>query len=101
MTLKQGSLVLYKNRPARVQAADKKLELQLEGGESLSVRPKDVTMLHSGPFQSLAELRTSRLTGDPLTAWELLAGGTTSLPELAELIYDFTHHCLGHLATGG
>lgn len=87
MTIKPASLVLYKGRPARVQQVGKKIELQVEGGETISVRPKDITLLHPGPLQSLQELG-QKPNGDPLTAWELLAGETTALPELAELIYD-------------
>jgi exoribonuclease-2 len=49
------------------------------------VRPKDVMLLHSGPLQSLYELEP--LVGEVETAWELLIGETTSLAELAELIY--------------
>lgn len=87
MTIKPASLVLYKGRPARVQQVGKKIELQVEGGEPVSVRPKDITLLHPGPLQSLHELG-QKPNGDPTTAWELLAGETITLPELAELIYD-------------
>src|SRR5690606_28370623 len=86
LTPRQDSLVLYKNRPARVAQAGDKLDLTLEDGKSLKVRPKDVTLLHPGPLRSLAELKPQ--TGEIDTAWELLAGDTTTLPELAELIYD-------------
>jgi exoribonuclease-2 len=81
----KDSLVLYKGRPARVRRAGKKLEIELEGGESLMVRPKDVALLHPGPVASMQELETR--TGEVETAWELLAGEMTSLAELAELIY--------------
>ena len=81
----QDSLVLYKLRPARVQHSGEKLTLELEDGAVVRVRPKDVMLLHTGPLQHLGELR--RPSGDAQTAWELLAGGTTSLPELAELAY--------------
>ncbi len=84
-TPRPGSLVLYKNRPAHVKGAGEKLEIELEGGKSLKVRPKDVVLLHPGPMQSLDELRPQ--AGEVETAWELLAGGTTSLAELAELVY--------------
>ncbi len=80
-----NALVLYKGHPARVKAAADKLELDLEGGETQKVRAKDVTLLHPGPLKSLAELRPQ--TGDIATAWEMLAGATTTLPELADLIY--------------
>lgn len=82
----QDSLVLYKNRPARVQqvAADK-LTIEIEGGGTARVRPKDVTLLHPGPLRSLADLRPP--AGDVVTAWEILAGSSTTLAELAELAY--------------
>jgi exoribonuclease-2 len=89
--LHEGSLVLYKSRPARVRSAGEKLEIELDDGETsktvtlLRVRPKDVTLLHPGPLRSLAELRPQG--GEVEAAWELLAGGTTTLPELAELAF--------------
>lgn len=81
----RDSLVLYKNRPARVVRTGKKLEIEVPGGEKLSVRPKDVVLLHPGPLLTLAELRPQ--SGEIKTAWELLAGSTTTLAELAELAY--------------
>jgi exoribonuclease-2 len=84
-TATQGSLVLYKNRPARVAHVGERLEIELDEGKTLKVRPKDVVLLHPGPLQSLGDLQAP--DGEVETAWELLAGGTTSLPELAELAY--------------
>jgi exoribonuclease-2 len=87
--VRKDSLVLYKTRPARVVRIGKKLQIELEGGESLNVRPKDVVQLHPGPLHSLEELQPQ--TGEVETAWELLAGSTTTLAELAELAYgDYT-----------
>lgn len=89
LPLRRDGLVLYKARPARVRALGKKIEIELDGGEILSVRPKDVEVLHAGPCASLGEL--SSAVGEVETAWELLAGQTTNLAELAELIYgDYT-----------
>jgi len=85
MALRKDSLVLYKARPARVKRTGKKIEIELESGESLSVRPKDVTLLHTGPLQDLNELRSQ--DGEVETAWDLLLGETTNLLELAELVY--------------
>jgi exoribonuclease-2 len=82
----EGSLVLYKGRPARVGHVGDKLEIQGEGGEVVKVRPKDVTLLHPGPLRSLGDL-LQLPPGDVQTAWEMLAGTQTTLPELAELIY--------------
>jgi exoribonuclease II len=81
----RDSLVLYKTRPARVQSGGEKLALELEDGATIKVRPKDVVLLHGGPLRGLGDLR--RPAGDVQTAWELLAGGETSLPELAELAF--------------
>jgi exoribonuclease-2 len=84
-TTRQGSLVLYKNRPAHVQHVGEKLEIALEGDRTLKVRPKDITLLHPGPMASLAELCPQ--AGEVETAWELLTGSTTNLAELADLVY--------------
>jgi exoribonuclease-2 len=62
-----------------------KLELELDDGRRFKVRPKDVVPLHPGPIHSMADLRAPE--GDIETAWELLSGSTTTLAELAELIY--------------
>ena len=77
--------MLYKIRPAVVHAVDDKIGIELEGGKTKRVRPKDIAVLHPGPIASLAELGSPE--GDVNEAWELLAGGTTELQELAELIY--------------
>jgi exoribonuclease-2 len=83
------SLVLYKNRPARVLQTGERLEIEVEGGKSLKVRAKDITLLHPGPIESLGDLQPQE--GDIETAWELLAGSTTNLAELTELAYgDYT-----------
>lgn len=85
----QHSLVLYKNRPARVAQTDKKkIEIALPDGERLSVRYKDVVLLHPGPLANLHVLRSDNLAGEVQTAWELLEGSTTTLAELAELAYE-------------
>ena len=81
-----GSLVLYKMRPAVVQSVGrKKLEIEREGGVTVSVRYKDVELLHPGPLESLDDLEPP--PGEVEVAWELLAGGTTTLRGLAELAY--------------
>lgn len=80
------SLVLYKQRPARVtESGPKKIAIQTEGG-ALRVRPKDVMLLHPGPLGGLSGLRAPE--GEVMAAWELLAGETIPLSELAELAYD-------------
>lgn len=85
-TLHADNLVLYKQRAARiVTAGDKKIDIQTDTGQSVSVRPKDVTLLHPGPLRHLHELK--RVNGEVMAAWELLAGETVTLPELVELAF--------------
>lgn len=87
--ISQGNFVLYKQRPARVLHAGERLEIELEEGKPVKVRPKDVILLHPGPLERLSDLHPQE--GDLETAWELLAGATTNLAELAELAFgDFT-----------
>ncbi|MEZ4863051.1 MAG: RNB domain-containing ribonuclease [Caldilineaceae bacterium] len=88
--LRLDTLVLYKNRPARLTATgDKKIEIQTEDGKNVSVRPKDVEVLHPGPVRTLHELHP--VQGEVQDAWELLAGGVTTVAELAELAFaEFT-----------
>lgn len=85
MNIPQNSLVLYKNSPARVAALGDKLDIELEDGRSLRVRPKDVLLLHPGPAPGLRDLTAP--AGEVEAACELLDGGQTTLPELAELVY--------------
>jgi exoribonuclease-2 len=84
-TPRTGSLVVYKSRPARVLATADKIEIEIEGGQTKRVRPKDVLPLHPGPVTSLSNLRPSEV--DPQEAWELLEGAESDLKELAELLY--------------
>lgn len=85
-TLPKDSLLLYKQRAARlVQTGEKKIEIKTAEGESLSVRPKDVVLLHPGPVANLGLLPPPH--GEVMAAWELLAGETVELAELAELAY--------------
>lgn len=81
----ESSLVLYKNRPARVVRAGERLEIELENGPTVRVRTKDVVLLHPGPLASLRGLQV--LTGEIYATWEILAGQETTLADLAELAY--------------
>lgn len=86
LELTQNSLVLFKNRPALVkEMGAKKISLTTDSGK-VSVRPKDVTLLHVGPIKSLAELTMP--AGDVDTAWELMEGETTTLEDLSELAFE-------------
>jgi exoribonuclease-2 len=72
-----------------VLQAGERVEIELEDGKPVKVRAKDVVLLHPGPLAHLSDLHPQE--GDLETAWELLAGGTTNLAELAELAFgDFT-----------
>lgn len=84
--LKTDSLVLYKIRPARVLALGEKIEIELEGGQTKRVRPKDISLLHPGPLHRLSDLGPR--DGELVEAWELLEGSETNLGELAELMFD-------------
>jgi len=84
-----GSLALYKIRPARVVQVSDKIDIDLGGGKSKRVRPKDIVILHPGPLERLEDL--VELEGELAEAWELLNGEETNLEELAALIYgEFT-----------
>jgi exoribonuclease-2 len=84
---RQDSLVLYKQKPARVRrVGSKKLTIDLSGSGSVNVRPKDILLLHPGPLKDLAQL--TPISGEIETAWELLQGETPNLQELAELAFD-------------
>lgn len=85
MNIPPNSLVLYKNGLARVAALGDKLDIELEDGRSLRVRLKDVLLLHPGPLNNLRGLDAPE--GEVEAACELLDGGQTTLPELADLIY--------------
>ena len=88
-TLSAKSLVLYKQRPARILQVGNKIDIETRDDRQISVRPKDVTLLHGGPLDSLEALQP--LSGEIEVAWELLEGETTNLAELADLIYsEFT-----------
>ncbi|SDY32405.1 exoribonuclease-2 [Allochromatium warmingii] len=80
------SLVLYKNKPARVAALGDKIDIELAGGQTKRVRPKDIELLHPGPLRQIADLVP--LDGELTAAWELLEGTETTLRELAELAFD-------------
>ena len=83
--LREGSLVLYKNRPARVRRLGAKLEIELEGGDTLRVRPKDVVCLHTGPLEHVSDLRP--LEGEV----EITLGDHSDVLEPGDAIYYDSH----------
>ncbi len=86
-TFQINAVVLYKNQPAKILKSGDKLEIELLTGRVIKVRAKDVRLLHPGPIKNLQSILVAP-PGDPLTAWELLAGELFSLEELCELSFD-------------
>lgn len=88
-SVRPGSLVLYKVRPALVTAITDKIDIELEGGKTKRVRDRDIELLHPGPTPGLKSLDAPEPNLEE--AWELIEGERVSLPELAELLYgEFT-----------
>ena len=87
MTIREKSLVLYKNRPAVVSEMNDKLTIVLSGGESIRVREKDVELLHPGPSPKPETIEEGEPEGDVEGARALLEGTEVPLCELAELAF--------------
>lgn len=84
MAIQTGALVVYKGRPARVQAgAAHKWEIREADGQTRKVRDKDVQLLHPGPVGSLAALD---LVVDPAEACELLREEAVPFAEFVDLL---------------
>ena len=86
MNFHSGNLVLYKSQSARVVSAAAKIEIELPDGKKVSVRDKDIILLHGGPLNSFADL-TQLESSEIEEACALLDGTATTLPELADLIF--------------
>ena len=84
-TIRQNSLVLYRNRPARVMNLGKRVEIELDNQKTIKTSLKNIYLLHPGPIRSLSELQSQE--GEVQEAWELMVGETTTVAELAELAY--------------
>ncbi|WP_440683241.1 RNB domain-containing ribonuclease [Cysteiniphilum halobium] len=82
------SLVIFKNRPARVIGfVDKKIEIQLEDEKTVKLPEKNLLLLHDGGFKKFEVLSTDLGEGELIDAWGLLQGAKTNYGELSELIY--------------
>jgi exoribonuclease-2 len=105
-----GSLVLFKTQIARIAScAEGRLLLELESGESMKVREKDISLLHPGP---VSRIPSSIEGGDFVTAHAMLASDhegrnpiPTSWRELSELVFgEFSPQaaaaCARHAASG-
>jgi exoribonuclease-2 len=88
--VQSNSLVIYKNKPARVLCVGEKISIEVIGGDTFNVRPKDIQVLHPGPFVSFDELNPP--PGELEAAWEILletssGADPSSLASLSDLIY--------------
>ena len=89
--MQKDSLVIFKNRPARVTAVDdKKIEITQSDGRCIKLPAKNVLLLHAGGFCDF-DVLTKPDDGELLEAWQLLEGQKSDYSELSELIYgEFT-----------
>jgi exoribonuclease II len=79
-----GAIVFFKGKPAISTRDGDRLVLDVQGGQSIRVRDKDVELIHPGPYQKLP---TPAGMADFETAWEMTAGTEVGLAELAELVF--------------
>jgi len=92
MSFPVGSLVLYKTKTARVLSSAEKIEIEVLGGGKEKVRPKDIVLLHPGPYQGASQLAQGpmQLTHPPeelSDLWELLEGEDTTLEDLSNMMF--------------
>ncbi len=81
-----GELVLYHGKSACVTAVTKdKIEIRIEGGNTKSVRTKDIEFLHPGPAASLPPAVLPAPDAGELI--ELIEGEQLPFAEFAELAY--------------
>ncbi|MDD5697747.1 MAG: RNB domain-containing ribonuclease [Victivallaceae bacterium] len=87
-----GALVAYRDKAAVITGkSGAKLDLILENGGSMKVRPKDVIFLHPGPAANPAGLTAPIPVPELDETLEMLAGETVGLAELAALLFgEFT-----------
>ncbi len=85
-SLQKNSLVLYKSNPALVLSIGQKIEIELSGKKKMSVREKDIVIIHPGPVVELCELDTL-VAGEIEEACEMLSAETTTLEMFADLAY--------------
>ncbi len=92
MSFPVGSLVLYKTKTARVLSNAEKIEIEVLGGGREKVRPKDIVLLHPGPYRDASQLSQGpmQLTHPPeelRDLWEMLEGEDTTLEDLSNLLF--------------
>jgi exoribonuclease-2 len=84
--IQKNSLVLYKSAPAIVLSSGAKIEIELPDKKRVSVRDKDISLLHEGPLAKLSDIEDTP-AGEIDEACSMMSGETTTLPELSDLIY--------------
>jgi exoribonuclease-2 len=84
--IQKNSLVLYKSSPAIVISTGAKIEIELLDKKRVSVRDKDITLLHAGPLAKLSDIEDTP-DGEIEEACSMMSGETTTLAELSDLIY--------------
>jgi len=57
--IQKNSLVLYKSAPAIVISTGAKIEIELSDKKRVSVRDKDITLLHEGPLAKLSDIENT------------------------------------------
>lgn len=84
--IQKNSLVLYKSTPAIVISTGAKIEIELLDKKRVSVRDKDITLLHEGPLAKLSDIENTP-DGEIDEACAMMSGETTSLAEFSDFIY--------------
>ncbi|HAP44589.1 MAG: hypothetical protein A2087_04485 [Spirochaetes bacterium GWD1_61_31] len=80
-----GALVYFKGKAALARNDKDRIEIQFSDRTTARVREKDVELLCPGPLASLPKLPAN--APETETAWEMTAGQSLSLAELADLLY--------------
>ena len=84
--------MLYKTKVARVLSSAEKIEIDVLGGSKEKVRPKDIVLLHPGPYRDAAQLlqgpmQLSHPPEELAEIWELLEGEGTTLEDLSTMLF--------------
>lgn len=83
-----NSLVIFKNKPARVISYDgKKIKIQLKNNKIFSIPEKKLLLLYKHNFNNFDKIDETIGDGELIESWNLLEGQRTNYVELSELIY--------------
>ena len=93
--INEGSLVVYKNKPALVkEKTGEKYTISVYDSSQVKVRDKDIELIHPGPVKGFDEIQSSESGSSFMLreAWELLledeGSSPLSLKELAVFIFN-------------